>query len=281
MLDIPIIDVLSQAGYEPVNPVLRDGYHVFHTPLRPSHKTSFFVYENGRWEDRGLRDMKGHFFKHSGDTIDFLLASGLAVGRRDAIRRLSSFGEGEPVCLENAFFDPNLLRGDGSDQPIPPISILSKSNSITDVGLLELLDEEGISRVMAERYLMQVRVEQGRIFRAIDYLLAFRTSIGSYLLFSEFETRFAGAAAMTFIAGHNRMECAMFTHVFDFLGLLSRGVELDSDVIIMNHSKFYREMLQLGSQYFSSRVYIRDSSESGNEINIAKEFYPGYDIHKV
>lgn len=264
-----------------MNPTFRDRYLVFPTPLRPSHKNSFFVFSDGRWEDRGLRDSEGALFRHSGDSVDFLLAAGLATGRREAMRRLLSFRSGPPVSLENSFFDPSRLRSNCPAQFSTSVSILSESRHISNEGLLEFLSGQGITQEVAEHFLCQVSVEQGQFFRAVDDLLAFRTDNGSSLLFSEFETRFSGPAGMTHLSGQNSQECVMFTHVFDLIQLASRGVLFPGDVIVMNHVKFFRAMLEEGSRYFSSRLYMRMSDYSEKEKAIALEYLQSNNIISI
>lgn len=272
-----LVNIFSTLGIDPVNQKSRGHYLLFHTPLRPSGKTSFFVYSDGTWEDRGLRDFEGKIFRHKCDDVDYFLASGLAEGRREAKRIIRRIEKGEKIDIGGHYYNASRLRPKiDSNTPI-----ISEADEITDTYYINYIIDSGIDMGVAGKYLRQVRVEQGKTFRALDDMLSFGTDAGSRLLFSEFETRWVGQASMTTFPGFWDSECVLFSHPFDFLRWTSAGHSTSGDIIIMNHIKFFDEMLSRGSLYRHKTLFLRNTLRAYENVLRAKEICPEIIIKKI
>lgn len=262
---IQITNLLEKSSLHVVNE--KEGYVVYSTPFRESHSPTFIVTKRNTWCDKGMKDGEGHHIFFKGDIVDLVVALGLAKGRTDASLYLSDFQQeripyvdvsGGLTCRDRMVQHTPL-----SSFPSPGrLKILEVQDTITDKYLVGQLVYEDIDLGIANYYLREATIEQGKYVRFVDPVLLFGTDYGSSLSFTPFETKFIGKASITRFHREGEPSCTIFTHVFDFLRGLSCGKDFGNDVIITNHLSLIPGALEIGKAYDRVTVILRENQHA-------------------
>lgn len=246
---VSLLEILNYAGFREI---WYPGYSVFGTPFRPSHKTSFFVCDNGSyWVEKGMKDPKGKPVDIWGDVIDFLIAVGASATRDEAIDWLNRFPNDNDIFIFKGLVENPKPTFDfsGCGNHNSGVKILLEF-PLDDAFFLNSVFGQGIDFSVARYFLREGITVQGNIVKSKNRVLIFPNSFGGALSFSRHEIRAIGKQGYSYFKYGNYSQLAVFQSIELFLRMRSEGLRWhNEDEVILNHYFLFPSVLPLAEKY--------------------------------
>lgn len=278
MCYIGLEDILQHSSSQIVNRMKT--YNAYSTPFRKSQSPTLIVKSDKTWVDKGMKDAYGNALYFGGDTIDFIIAAGLASFRTEAFQWLNDFGAGNVLYadLSDGLNWNERITVINSHDTIPWYKrnprIIRIERAISDTALIKYLKSLEISVHIAGQFLEQAFIEQGFPLITRDVVLLLKTECGTNQILTPFETKFIGPVSMTYYPGERRWICYVFVHIFDYLKILSKGETFSGDIYILNHYSLQSQCVSLVRQYEYVSFYLRQNQHSFQFYHEAKQCIP-------
>ena len=205
---IPIVDIMSQLGFQPVTRKSNDW--AYHSPWREDKNASLHVrLSTNTWKDFGEEG--------SGTSnIDLVIRLGIACDWREAAQwLLENFEGGRTVSVIRRAFGPSLPTST-SIRRASVGSALLRDEAIGRDALLAYGEGRGISREVLTTYCRQVtfRSQAGRVYTAIG----FGNIEGGYVLrYGDWIKCNIGPSSYSYVAEDCGIGTYVFEGFFDFL----------------------------------------------------------------
>lgn len=288
---IPIWELLSHLGIEPVSKRCSGSQLMYHSPLRPDKNASFSVStRKNLWLDFGT--------SQGGNVIDLAIA----------LKGYCTFSEAAAWLEEQAcHFHKDYRNNDISRYRDGHMARLSGNPGISYIGveeltsprLLEYLESRGIPSEIGQRYCKEAEyVVRGRDY----YGVAFMNILGGMEIRSRSFKGCYGVKAPTIIRldkTERQESCCVFEGFMDFLSykvLEERGAkdlipEVPCDYIIMNSTSIIQRAIPFIGVYTLAYCYLdndfagRQAQDTldllmpGGVIEMSKYFSPHNDLN--
>lgn len=252
---IPIVDVLSRLGLQPVKK-FKGGIELgFISPFRGEKEPSFFVnIEKNVWYD---------FAEKGGNLLDFV------------IRYKNTDVRGALKFLDDLFGSLNYLPIiKRPEKPIEkpesePIFKLDKVKPFDQNSLLAeyILNKRKIGLEVGKKYLSEVyfiNIESRKKYFAVG----FENISGGYEIRNPYFKSSIGQKDISVIRGRNSMSLLIFEGFMDFLSYLTinNKLELDEEIIVLNTLSYCEKALEIikAKTYTEVKGFL-DNDNSGNE----------------
>lgn len=244
------LDIVIYLEHQNIRPVKISGHHYwYYSPFRNERTPSFKVNRLfNLWYDFG--EGRGGNLIDLGIRLESCTVKAfLAYINNNLVVNSSSFGQ-----------QRNQSSVDNHRKTA--IKILS-AHLISSYHLINYLQQRKIDRVIADKYLQDVRYQnKDKIF----YALGFKNNLGGYELRSPYFKGASSPKGVTFI-DKIASELAVFEGCFDFLSYLCFRLQnefISESFLILNSVSFLEKQLSFMQQFVKVHLYL-DNDEAGNK----------------